>query len=127
MAIVYRLTYKEYGVYRNDNIREDMTDSQLEIFEDMLNTHCNLDNYPNGYIDEIENVYCDYRFAFDSIENLVDWFDQYLALFNEIGCLIEIWITNNYTVGNSGKQLVFDVEYSYKIGVMPINIAIEYM
>jgi hypothetical protein len=110
---VYRLEFEDkpnrnskivrMGCYiHSDNVLEKMW-----WYEEMLQKHSELTQYPNISVDGFivtNNFFC----AFDSTEKLKNWFGEYFQYLIDWGLVVREYTLNaEYVTGKSGKQVMF--------------------
>ena len=110
---VYRLEFEDkpnrnskivrMGCYiHSDNVLEKMW-----WYEEMLQKHSELTQYPNISVDGFivtNNFIC----AFDSTEKLKNWFGEYFQYLIDWGLVVREYTLNaEYVTGKSGKQVMF--------------------
>lgn len=110
---VYRLEFEDkpnknskivkMGCYiHSDNVLEKMW-----WYEEMLQKHSELTQYPNIWVDGFivtDNFFC----AFDSIDKLREWFGDFFQYLIDWGLVVREYTLNaEYVTGKSGKQVMF--------------------
>lgn len=118
MKTVYRVEHPISGIgpYRHEEegqFRNELISLMGEEHSKYMFGKIENNPHPGGYADfsDFEIVATGIQkiqFGFESMEQLVTWFDTWLDYLFEMGFVISEYLVDSVVVGKSGKQVIFN-------------------
>lgn len=88
--------------------------------------HDNTADYPTGYYDDIENRIGDTAYyGCPSIAAVKHWFEIALDVLDELGYVLRIFETDEFELGKSRKQVVFNRRNAVLVEEIPLMKVLE--